>query len=115
MTHKSKGATPTGQRMIFTGPDGVGNYRPRLHHSPQYVGVGSLSPEATGDLTYLTRAAPHAPPPLPKHALVGEVGWGWQYNQLVNSETLHSGMQIKKTDVRIALEERASHMFQPQQ
>ncbi|XP_054648454.1 uncharacterized protein C4orf45 isoform X2 [Dunckerocampus dactyliophorus] len=98
MAQNSKGATggtQTGQRMIFTGPDGIGDYRPRSNHSAQYVGVGSLSPEATGDLTYLWRAAPNTPPPLPKQAYVGEVGWGWQYNQLVNNGALHSGMQIQ--------------------
>nr|XP_057920277.1 uncharacterized protein C4orf45 [Doryrhamphus excisus] len=118
MAQNSKGAaggTQPGQRMLFTGPDGIGDYRPRFNHSPQYVGVGSLSPEATGDLNYLWRAAPNAPPPLPKQAYVGEVGWGWQYNQLVNNGSLHSGMQIQKTDVRNALEDRASHRFQPQQ
>lgn len=57
--------------------------------------MGASSPEATGDLSYFCRAAPLAPPPMPKHSHVGEVGWGWQYNQLLNSGTLRSNMQIK--------------------
>ncbi|XP_044060982.1 uncharacterized protein C4orf45 [Siniperca chuatsi] len=109
------GGPQHGQRMIFTGPDGIGDYRPRSNYFPRYIGVGTSSPEATGDLSYLCRAAPHAPPPMPKHSHVGEVGWGWQYNQLLNSETLHSNMQIKKTELRTALEDRVTHRFQSKQ
>ncbi|KAK2848842.1 hypothetical protein Q5P01_008676 [Channa striata] len=100
-----------GQRIIFTGPNGIGDYRPRSNYFTQYIGVGALSPDATGDLSYLFRAPPFAPPPMPRHSFVGEVGWGWQYNQLLNSETLHSNMQIKKTEFRTALEERMTHGF----
>ncbi|TKS72040.1 hypothetical protein D9C73_006113 [Collichthys lucidus] len=104
-----------GQRMIFTGPDGIGDYRPRSNYFPRYIGVGASSPEATGDLSYFCRAAPLAPPPMPKHSHVGEVGWGWQYNQLLNSGTLRSNMQIKKTDIRAALEDQVTQTFQSKQ
>ncbi|XP_036933279.1 uncharacterized protein C4orf45 isoform X2 [Acanthopagrus latus] len=107
------GGTRSGQRMIFTGPDGIGDYRPRSNYFPRYIGVGaSSSPEATGDLSYLWRAAPQARPPLPRQSCVGEVGWCWQYNQLLNSRTLHSNMQIKKTELRTVLEDRVTHRFQ---
>ncbi|XP_074505279.1 protein SPMIP2 [Sebastes fasciatus] len=104
-----------GQRMIFTGPDGIGDYRPRSNYFPRYIGAGASSPEATGDLSYLCRAAPHAAPPMPKQSCVGEVGWGWQHNQLLNSGTLLSNMQIKKTELRTALEDRVTHRFQSEQ
>ncbi|XP_070769049.1 protein SPMIP2 [Enoplosus armatus] len=115
MMQKSDAAPQHGQRMIFTGPDGIGDYRPRSNYFPRYIGVGASSPEATGDLSYLCRAAPHAPPPMPKQSYVGEVGWGWQYNQLLNSGTLHSNMQIKKTELRTVLEDRVTHRFQNKQ
>uniref|UniRef100_A0A3B4H509 Uncharacterized protein n=2 Tax=Haplochromini TaxID=319058 RepID=A0A3B4H509_9CICH len=92
-----------GQRMIFTGPDGIGDYRPRSNYFTRYIGVGATSPEATGDLSYLCRAPPDALPPIPRQSYVGEVGWGWQYNQLLNSGTLLSNMQIKKTDIRASM------------
>ncbi|XP_038554527.1 uncharacterized protein C4orf45 [Micropterus salmoides] len=111
----AEGKPQHGQRMIFTGPDGIGDYRPRSNYFPRYIGVGASSPEATGDLSYLCRAAPHAPPPMPKQSYVGEVGWGWQYNQLLNSGTLHSNMQIKKTELRTALEDRVTQRFQSEQ
>ncbi|XP_029958827.1 uncharacterized protein C4orf45 homolog [Salarias fasciatus] len=106
---------PCGGRVIFTGPDGTGDYRPRSGYSPRYVGVGSPSPEATGDLGYLSRAAPGAPPPGPRGGCVGEVGWGWQYNQLLNSRTLLSNMQIKRSEFRAALEDRVTQRVQDSQ
>lgn len=87
--------------FIFTcfihspGPDGIRDYRPRSNYFTRYIGVGATSPEATGDLIYLCRAPPDALPPIPRQSYVGEVGWGWQYNHLLNSGTLLSNMQIK--------------------
>ncbi|KAK2904443.1 protein SPMIP2 [Channa argus] len=101
-----------GQRILFTGPDGIGDYRPRLNYFSQHIGVGASSPEATGDLSYLFRAAPQAPLPMPRKSHVGEVGWGWRYNQLLNSGTLLSNMQIKKTEIWTALEDKVAHRFQ---
>uniref|UniRef100_A0A3B5QC49 Chromosome 23 C4orf45 homolog n=1 Tax=Xiphophorus maculatus TaxID=8083 RepID=A0A3B5QC49_XIPMA len=76
-----------------------GDYRPRSNYFPLYIGVGATSPEATSDLSYLCRAAPDAPPPAPRQSFVGEVGWGWQYNQLLNGDRLLSNMQIKETQI----------------
>ncbi|XP_053734642.1 uncharacterized protein C4orf45 homolog isoform X2 [Synchiropus splendidus] len=92
----------SGGRVIFTGPDGVGDYRPRSGSIPRFIGEGSTSCETTGDLQYLTRAAPGAPSPAPRACHVGEVGWGWEFNQQLNGQTLRSNMQIK-TEVRVAL------------
>ncbi|XP_057705809.1 uncharacterized protein C4orf45 [Corythoichthys intestinalis] len=106
---KKKGAG-TGQ-ILFTGPNGIGNYRPRRVHSPQYVGPGPWSPEAQSNLAYLWRAAPHAPPPSSKQAFVGEVGWCWQYSAMLNDSTLRSGAQIRKSAIRLEVEDRAKNKF----
>eukprot|EP00064_Thunnus_orientalis_P016473 superscaffoldBa00003278_g16539 len=106
------GPPPLRSVVCHHGPDGIGDYRPRSNYFPQYIGVGASSPEATGDLSFLCRAAPNAPPPIPRQSFVGEVGWGWQYNQLLNSGTLLSNMQIKKTELRTVLEDRVTHRFQ---
>ncbi|XP_019742999.1 uncharacterized protein C4orf45 [Hippocampus comes] len=107
---QTKQRSATGQRIIFTGPDGIGDYRPRFNQPP-YTGVGILTPEASSDLSYLWRAAPHAPPPLPKQAYVGEVGWCWQYSSMLNDSTLRSGKQIRKSVIRMEVEDRAGHKF----
>ncbi|KAK6298570.1 hypothetical protein J4Q44_G00316250 [Coregonus suidteri] len=101
-----------GQRMLFTGPDGIGDYRARLIDFPRYIGDGPLSPEGTSDLNYLCRPAPCTPPPMPKQCYIGGVGWGMQYHQLLNSRTLHSNMQIKRAEFRSALEDRVTHRYQ---
>ncbi|XP_047441388.1 uncharacterized protein C4orf45 [Mugil cephalus] len=106
------GGPQYGQRMVFTGPDGIGDYRPRSNYFPGNIGVGATSPEATGDLSYLCRAAPLSHPPMSRQSYVGEVGWGWQYNQLLNSGALLSNMQIKKTELRATLEDRVTQKFQ---
>ncbi|XP_020358162.1 uncharacterized protein C4orf45 [Oncorhynchus kisutch] len=101
-----------GQRMLFTGPDGIGDYKARLIDFPRYIGVGPLSPEGTSDLNYLCRPAPCAPPPMPKQCCIGGVGWGMEYHQLLNSRTLLSNMQIKRAEFRSALEDRVTHRYQ---
>uniref|UniRef100_A0AAY4DMM9 Uncharacterized protein n=1 Tax=Denticeps clupeoides TaxID=299321 RepID=A0AAY4DMM9_9TELE len=91
-----KGRPGCGQRMLFTGPDAVCDYRTKRSDFPPFVGLGSLSPEATGDLSYLWRPAQHAPPLKPKEQSVGGVGWGVEYGNYLNRGTLLSGKQIKQ-------------------
>ncbi|XP_022520300.1 uncharacterized protein C4orf45 isoform X1 [Astyanax mexicanus] len=88
-------ATPGvfGQRIMFTGPDGVGDYRASLNDFPHIIGEGPLSPEATGDLTYLYRAAPEASAPLPRQCYVGGVGWAVEYSSTLNTTPSLSNMQ----------------------
>ncbi|KAJ8015430.1 hypothetical protein DPEC_G00026030 [Dallia pectoralis] len=101
-----------GQRILFTGPDGIGDYRARLSNFTGYIGIGPSSPEGTSDLNYLCRPAPGNLPPMPKHCYTGEVGWGLQYHQLLNRQTLLSNMQIKRTEFRSALEDRVTQKHQ---
>nr|XP_055034604.1 uncharacterized protein C4orf45 [Misgurnus anguillicaudatus] len=83
----------TGQRVLFTGPDGVGDFRPKLDYYPRSIGIGPLPPDATSDLEYLFRAAPQSRPPVPKNCYTGEVGWGLQYSRELNRRTLISTRQ----------------------
>ncbi|CAL8304232.1 unnamed protein product [Arctogadus glacialis] len=100
-------AARRGNRIIFTGPDGVGDYMSR-RLDPRYVGSGTPSQEASGGLEYLTRAPPPAPgvpgvwgvPRSTPPPCVGAVGWGWSYSQQLNSTALLSNMQIKKSEMR---------------
>ncbi|XP_067313325.1 protein SPMIP2 [Pseudorasbora parva] len=83
----------SGQRILFTGPDGTGDFRPRLDYFPRSIGIGLSSPDATSDLNYLFRPAAHATPPLPKHRCTGEVGWGLQYSTALNRRTVINNKQ----------------------
>ncbi|XP_043112855.1 uncharacterized protein C4orf45 [Puntigrus tetrazona] len=75
-----------GQRILFTGPGCIGDYRPKLDYFPRSIGVGPLSRDATSDLSYLFRSARDAAPPLPKHCYVGGVGWGLQHSTALNNK-----------------------------
>lgn len=82
-------------KCCSVGPDGIGNYRVRLYDFPHSIGIGALSSEATGDLNYLFRPAPHAPTWLSKHCYVGGVGWGIEHGLRLNARSLLSNTQIK--------------------
>ena len=80
---------------MITGPDGIGDYKPRAIDFPQYIGEGPMAQGETSDLNYLWRPAPAASFPKPKQCYVGAVGWGLQYNWALNKSTMQSNMQIK--------------------
>ncbi|XP_012679813.1 uncharacterized protein C4orf45 [Clupea harengus] len=101
-----------GQRMIFTGPDGIGDYRTKQHDSPRFIGIGPLSPESSADLDYLFRAAPGTLPPLSKDGYVCGVGWGLEYSFALNARTLLSDNQFKLGEFRTAMEDRITHRYQ---
>ncbi|XP_050984257.1 uncharacterized protein C4orf45 [Labeo rohita] len=99
----------SGQRILFTGPDGIGDFRPRLDYFPRSIGIGPLSPDATSDLNYLFRPASHATPPLPRHSYVGEVGWGLQYSTLLNRPAVINNKQYVLDRFQSAVQDRMTH------
>ncbi|KAM9470655.1 protein SPMIP2 [Clarias gariepinus] len=101
-----------GKRILFTGPGGVKDYHITLCDFPHSIGIGPLPSGATGDLNYLLRPAPDAPPPLPKHCYVGEVGWGIEHGVKLNTRTLLSNTQIKRSGFNLAMEDRISQIIQ---
>ncbi|XP_060103302.1 protein SPMIP2 [Heteronotia binoei] len=69
-------ARDTGKRIIFTGPDGTGDYRSWLPAHTIYVGAKSSPKEGTSEAMYLWRPAPDNPPAwLKRQCTVGEIGW----------------------------------------
>ncbi|XP_028658483.1 uncharacterized protein C4orf45 [Erpetoichthys calabaricus] len=102
----------TGQRILFTGPDGIGDYKVKRCDFPHSVGVGSKLPEATSELSYLCRAAPGTPTPMPKQCYVGGVGWGVEDFYMLNMRTLNSNMQLKRAEFRQETEDRVTHRYQ---
>ncbi|XP_026555853.1 uncharacterized protein C4orf45 homolog [Pseudonaja textilis] len=68
--------TDKGKRIIYTGPDGIGNYQPKELDYCHYIGSKSPPVEGTSDAKYLWRYSPSNPPPwMHRHCFVGEIGW----------------------------------------
>ncbi|XP_053111191.1 uncharacterized protein C4orf45 homolog isoform X2 [Hemicordylus capensis] len=66
-----------GNRIIFTGPDGTGDYRSWLTDDTHYVGAKTSPTEGTSDAEYLWRPAWSNPPLwLNRDVFVGGIGWG---------------------------------------
>uniref|UniRef100_A0A8C4RSQ6 Uncharacterized protein n=1 Tax=Erpetoichthys calabaricus TaxID=27687 RepID=A0A8C4RSQ6_ERPCA len=97
---------------VFSGPDGIGDYKVKRCDFPHSVGVGSKLPEATSELSYLCRAAPGTPTPMPKQCYVGGVGWGVEDFYMLNMRTLNSNMQLKRAEFRQETEDRVTHRYQ---
>ncbi|XP_064418055.1 protein SPMIP2 isoform X1 [Latimeria chalumnae] len=109
---QSRNVGTVGQRMLFTGPDGIGDYRTNYVDFKQYIGEKKSSSEITGDLEYLYRAAPETLTPLPKFCYVGEIGWGVVEYSMLNRLTLSSGFQIKSGEFRQRCEDTVTHKYQ---
>ncbi|KAM9330434.1 protein SPMIP2 [Gastrophryne carolinensis] len=101
-----------GKRMLYTGPDYVRNYRPRLPDFTRYVGESMPSLESTSDVDYVCRAAPGTPAPLPKDCYIGGIGWGVSEFRYLNTSQLCSNYQIKMRDFRRACEDKVTHQYQ---
>ncbi|XP_066487771.1 protein SPMIP2 isoform X2 [Tiliqua scincoides] len=77
----------TGKQIIFTGPNGTGDYRTNLGDYTFYIGSRTSPKEGTSEALYLWRPAPmNRPPWRRKDAVVGEIGWGVEeYGPLLQS------------------------------
>ncbi|KAM8939458.1 protein SPMIP2 [Pelodytes ibericus] len=102
----------TGQRMLFTGPNNIGDYKTKIPEFTRYIGESMQSKESTSDVNYLCRAAPGTPPPLPKDMYVGGIGWGVTAFSYLNRSLLSNDYQIKLWEFRKACEDRISHQYQ---
>nr|DBA29052.1 TPA: hypothetical protein GDO54_009319 [Pyxicephalus adspersus] len=91
----------SGKRMLYTGPDYIRDYRPRLPDCTRYVGEGMPSFESTSEVNYLCRAAPGTPAPLPKECYVGGIGWGVSDFTFLNRSQLCSNHQIKSNEIKV--------------
>ncbi|XP_070545047.1 protein SPMIP2-like [Ptychodera flava] len=96
--------------VLFTGPDGIGDYRVQVVTNDRYVGIGTMSQEGCSEAKYLYRAAPGTPHPRPRSTRVGEIGWGIPW--YTDRQLLRTGMQIKTGEFRQASEDRHTHLYQ---
>ncbi|XP_066429676.1 protein SPMIP2 [Eleutherodactylus coqui] len=102
----------TGKRMLYTGPDYMRDYRPKLPDYTRYIGEGMPSAESTSDVDYLCRAPPNTPAPLPKDYYVGGIGWGVSEFSFLNRSQLCSNHQIKIGEFRRDCEDKITHRYQ---
>ncbi|XP_007671238.1 uncharacterized protein C4orf45 homolog [Ornithorhynchus anatinus] len=105
--------SPTvGTQMIFTGPDGIKDYRPKIHDFTRFIGEKPPALDVTSELRYLWRPAPrNCFTPAHRSNYVGEIGWA--ANQLgFHQMNLQSGKNIKLGEFRNASEKRATHRYQ---
>ena len=66
----------SGGRMLFTGPDYLRDHRVKVDDEHRYIGIGTMHPDASSELDYITRANPDNKPKLyRKNEMVGEIGW----------------------------------------
>ncbi|PKU44737.1 protein c4orf45 like hypothetical protein [Limosa lapponica baueri] len=100
-------------RVVFSGPDGIRDYRTRKPEHTHYIGATSPAIEGTSDVNYLWRLAPclsHVSLRRPHYA--GEIGWGVRELSHFTRKNLQSGAQIKRGLFRQAAEDRATHWYQ---
>ncbi|XP_078533129.1 protein SPMIP2 [Lissotriton helveticus] len=104
-------STP-GHRILFTAPDGVGDYRTRRYDFTAYIGDTEPSPESTTSVEHLTQAPSGTFEPRPKCQYPGEIGWNVEEHLYLNRANLLSDMQIKRKEFRQASEDRVTHRYQ---
>nr|XP_003927980.2 uncharacterized protein C4orf45 homolog [Saimiri boliviensis boliviensis] len=106
-------STTVGKQMIFTGPDYVKDYLPKVHQHTSYVGEQHPVLEKTGDLRYLWRPALNRSFPAKyKHEYVGEIGWGIPQYNFINRSRLESGFHIKYAELSQASLDAITHRYQ---
>ncbi|XP_033121347.1 uncharacterized protein C4orf45 homolog [Anneissia japonica] len=96
--------------VLFTGPDGIGDYKVGVVTDDRFVGIGTMSAEGTSELKYITRASPQTPHPRPKTRWVGEIGW--LIPPFKDFRAVSTRHQIKNGEFRRANENRHTHLYQ---
>ncbi|XP_038611190.1 uncharacterized protein C4orf45 homolog [Tachyglossus aculeatus] len=112
LAHRKSVSPTVGTRMIFTGPDGIKDYRPKIPDFTRFIGDKPPALGATSELKYLWRPAPmKCFTPAHRSSYVGEIGWA--VNQFgLPQMNLQSGNNIKLGEFRNASELRATHRYQ---
>eukprot|EP00116_Pleurobrachia_bachei_P014517 sb/3474779/ len=113
-------------RVIFTGPNGMSDYRAQVVSDYEYIGEAANNKSSTTSTKFLSREAEGAEyPPARKQYVgrnvypiislqVGEIGWmvGDGFMNMVNDGVVKSGHQIQRKWARQALEDRTTQKMQ---
>uniref|UniRef100_A0A8D2B6Q5 Sperm microtubule inner protein 2 n=1 Tax=Sciurus vulgaris TaxID=55149 RepID=A0A8D2B6Q5_SCIVU len=113
VTYREPISKTVGKRMIFTGPDYVKDYLPKVHQHTSYIGEKRPALEKTGDLRYLWRSAPNRSWPAKyKYEYVGGVGWGIQDYNFINKSRQESGFHVKNGELTFEAINKINHRYQ---
>ncbi|XP_010072048.1 PREDICTED: uncharacterized protein C4orf45 homolog, partial [Pterocles gutturalis] len=92
----SAGDALMGARAVFSGPDGIRDYRTRKPEHTQYIGATAPAIEGTSDANYLWRPAPCPPGVSPRRpSYAGDIGWGVRELSHFTRRHLQGGAHIK--------------------
>uniref|UniRef100_A0A6P5J370 Uncharacterized protein C4orf45 homolog n=1 Tax=Phascolarctos cinereus TaxID=38626 RepID=A0A6P5J370_PHACI len=101
LSHRKPISFDVGRRMIFTGPDGIKDHKPKFPANTKYIGEKRPILEATSELDYLWRPAPNRSfTARQKHFYVGEIGWGIPELSFINQSRLETDVNIKRGEFR---------------
>merc|ERR550534_2384249 len=96
--------------MIFTGNNGIGDYRAQVVTDYEQIGETVQNPSSTTSMKFLSREPEGAKYPPRRRQYVGEMGWKIDdsFMNQVNEKVLQSGNQIQLKLFRKSLEENAT-------
>ena len=107
-----------GQRILYTGPDGIIDQTMHIEPEHRYIGIGTMSAEGTSELNYLYRPGPEENLATStsfqrKHETIGGIGWGHQdaafLNRKLSDDKNHKCI---RGVFRQAAEDRFTHLYQ---
>ncbi|XP_063684864.1 uncharacterized protein LOC134819030 [Bolinopsis microptera] len=98
-------------QMIYTGNNGIGNYRSHVVTDYECIGETIGNPSSTTSMKFLSREPEGSKYPPRRKAYVGEVGWMVEdkFHNSVNDKVLKSGNQIQLKVYRQSLEDNATN------
>ena len=107
-----------GQRILFTGPDGMKDQEMNISEEHRYIGIGTMSKEGTSELNFLYRQGPNPKGQSyfamkRKHQTIASVGWGHQDAAFLNKKlTDEKQNHLQRGEFRQAAEDRYTHLYQ---
>lgn len=107
-----------GQRILFTGPDGMKDQEMNIAEKYRYIEIGTMSKEGTSELDYLYRQGPNPKEQSyfamkRKHQQIASVGWRHEdadfLNKIISNETNN---HMVRGEFRQEAENRNTHLYQ---
>merc|ERR1712048_475986 len=107
-----------GQRILFTGPDGMYDQEMEISNEHRYIGIGTMSKEGTSELDFLYRQGPNPEGQSyfamkRKHQTIASIGWGYEDAAFLNKKlTDETQNNLQRGEFRQAAEDRYTHLYQ---